>query len=307
MKPDGRRPKGRNLATSPRNPLSSSPAVHPEGQAAQAAAILKLLGDEDDSMVKLVLRQLLADQTTARPRIEGLLLQASGPAAGQLRTALSELRRRDAFAAIRPHCGPIETLAELENFCWHLALCHDPEAPVAAGRRQLDLWAEAVRDEVAPGASELEKLESLRLILADEAGLRGETENYYSPDNSFLDRVIASRRGIPISLTAIYMLVGGRAGIAVEPVGMPGHFLARVGSRYLDPFHEGLIVDRQALLELVDRTGEPEAEAALRGPLPLRAMAQRMVLNLVNIYEQTSDESEAAPWRQLLAWLRESV
>ena len=269
------------------------------------AAILKLLGDEDDSMVKLVLRQLLADQTTARPRIEGLLRQASGPAAGKLKNALSELRRRDAFEAIRPYCRRIETLAELEEFCWKLALCHDPEAPVAAAREQLDAWAEAVRAEVAPGASELEKLESLRLILADEAGLRGETENYYKPENSFLDRVVASRRGIPISLTAIYMLVGGRADILVEPVGMPGHFLARVGSRYLDPFHEGLIVDRQALLELVDRTGEAAAEAALRGPLPLRLMAQRMVLNLVNIYEQPGNDTEAVPWRQVLAWLRE--
>ena len=294
MKPDGNRPRFGKPASAGA-PVPSQP---------QNAAILKLLGDEDASTVKLVLQQLLADRRTARPRIEGLLREASGAAAGELRSALQQLRRSEALETLRARCARIETLAELEDFCWKLALARDPLADIEEARFQLDAWAAAVRSAVAPGASEMERLEALRDVLAEEVGLRGNAEQYYDRANSFLDRVIATRRGIPISLTAVYMLVGARADIVVEPIGMPGHFLARVGNSYLDPFHEGLVVDGEALRALLQKTGEPEADRALDVALPLHLMAQRMVVNLINIDAQDADAPEDSPWPLVLGWLR---
>ena len=288
------------------------------------AAILKLLGDEDASMVHLVMEQLLADSKTALPRIEGLLQEASasdasGQAAKELRRALLSLRGQEHLEAMRLRCARITTLEEFEDFCWHVSLCADPGASIDAARSRLDAWAARVREELPPkakDASPLSRLEALRTVLAEEGGLRGDADDYYDPKNSFPDRVILSGRGIPISLTAVYMLVGLRAGIAVEPIGMPGHFLARIGSLYLDPFHEGLAVDGDALREMVKRSAAAanapeEARHALRAlahPMPLALMARRMIVNLVNIYEEKEDEAAATErWRQVLRWIEDGL
>lgn len=85
-------------------------------------------------------------------------------------------------------------------------------------------------------------------------GYRGDNVEYYSPDNSLLDRVIQNRLGIPISLAAIYSSVGKRLGINVSGVNFPSHFLIRVqepdGSEVIvDPFaHQILNADHVKLI-----------------------------------------------------------
>src|SRR5262245_44832287 len=78
-------------------------------------------------------------------------------------------------------------------------------------------------------------------FLVDEAGFRGNSEDYYDPRNSFLNDVLDRRTGIPITLSTVFMEVGRRAGLTVEGVGLPGHFLVRVagpaGGHLVDPFH----------------------------------------------------------------------
>jgi len=319
------KPGGRRIPDFHETPLPASPPLpaHPAPAHGTNAAILKLLGDEDTSTVRLVMEQLLADPGTALPRIEGLLQEASasddtGPAAKELRRALRELRRGDRFVALRRRCARIETLEEFEAFCWEMALCADPDAPIGAARERLDAWAASVREELPSRESDLSRLEALRTVLAEEGGLRGNADDYYDPRNSFLDRVILSGRGIPISLTAVYLFVGSRAGIAVDPIGMPGHFLARIGNLYLDPFHEGLAVDGEALREMVKRSAAAanapeEARHALRAlshPMPLALMARRMVVNLVNIYEEregAEEQATSARWRDVLRWIEEGL
>jgi len=77
-------------------------------------------------------------------------------------------------------------------------------------------------------AARLADLGALRHRLFAELGFRGDTRNYYDPENSFLHRVIARRLGIPITLSVLAIEVGRRADIALEAVGMPGHFLVGV-------------------------------------------------------------------------------
>ena len=83
-------------------------------------------------------------------------------------------------------------------------------------------------------------------LLFDELGFEGERDDYYNPYNSYLDKVMIRRKGIPISLSVLTMAVGERAGMEVEGVGFPGHFLVRVGGPegvYQDPFHGGELLD----------------------------------------------------------------
>src|SRR5262245_29413554 len=103
----------------------------------------------------------------------------------------------------------------------------------------------AARVALNPGAG----VEAFNEFLFEEKHFRGNQTAYYDPHNSFLHDVLDRRVGIPITLSIVYMEVGARAGLQIQGVGMPGHFIVRareVGSleaSLIDPF-EGRVIDR---------------------------------------------------------------
>jgi len=139
-------------------------------------------------------------------------------------------------------------------------------------------------------------------ILADllfhELGFEGEREDYYNPNNSYIDKVIARRKGIPISLSVVTMAVGERAGIEVEGVGFPGHFLVRVGGAegvYQDPFHRGEVLDSGALRTLAARFLGTEMALHPRylEPVDCLTITIRMLANLKNAHRRQGDYARA--------------
>jgi regulator of sirC expression with transglutaminase-like and TPR domain len=110
--------------------------------------------------------------------------------------------------------------------------------------------------------------------------------------------VIESRIGIPISLSVLVMAVGSRAGMKVEGVGFPGHFLVRVGGPkgvYQDPFHDGDLLDGRALRRLA--TQFLGAEMALHPsylePVDAHTITVRMLANLKTAHRRRGDYARA--------------
>lgn len=138
-------------------------------------------------------------------------------------------------------------------------------------------------------------LDGLRARLFVELGLRGDMRGYYDPENSFLQRVLERRRGIPISLCVITIEVGRRAGISLEGVGMPGHFLVRATDTQvlLDPFEAGRVLTPEAAEELFRGTTGAGEEVTF-GPalLPVVGTLEilaRMLANLRALYRAAGD------------------
>lgn len=145
----------------------------------------------------------------------------------------------------------------------------------------------------------LEPWEILNHFLFAEMGFAGNQEDYYDPRNSLLNVVLERRTGIPLTLSLIYMEVGKRAGIEVEGVGMPGHFIVRVKTGIndhilVDPFH-ALVIDEDDCQARLDQT--------YAGQIPLRAdhlraattreILVRLLSNLKAIYLQRNLPKEA--------------
>ena len=77
---------------------------------------------------------------------------------------------------------------------------------------------------------------ALNEFLFDDLGFIGNTDDYYDPRNSYLNEVIDRRRGIPITLSVLYMEIGRCIGLPLEGVSFPGHFLVRLPMRsFLTP------------------------------------------------------------------------
>ena len=92
----------------------------------------------------------------------------------------------------------------------------------AAGRLHNRNGADATRGDQAPAIA------TLNAYLYEELGFSGNREHYDDPRNSFLNEVLDRRTGIPISLAVIYLEVARRAGLRIEGVNFPGHFLVRL-------------------------------------------------------------------------------
>ena len=148
----------------------------------------------------------------------------------------------------------------------------------------LDRWL-AKLDELAARCA-TPTFEGVRALLFDLDGYRGDTERYGDPENSFLDAVIARRRGIPITLSILVIEVARRLDVDVVPVGMPGHFLVRPADDarvYCDPFHRGALLDAHGCRELFDgvfggtRVFDPTVDLRVTPP---RLVLARVLANL---------------------------
>ena len=139
------------------------------------------------------------------------------------------------------------------------------------------------------------RVASLARFLFEEVGFRGNDADYYDPRNSYLNDVLDRRVGIPISLSVLAMAVGQRAGLQIEGVGLPGHFVAKavdgLQEVYFDPFHGGQLLTPAACRSLVEAvTGQslPLDDIPLESS-PLGAIISRMLNNLKSIYLQRED------------------
>lgn len=121
---------------------------------------------------------------------------------------------------------------------------------LAAGFREVDADAalaelDALGEELAGAAdgSPHEQVRACGAVLGGVHGFSGDSEGYDLPRNSMLDQVVRRRRGLPISLSVVYIEVGRRAGIPLAGVGLPGHFVVRhlgqASPLLLDPFKPG--------------------------------------------------------------------
>jgi regulator of sirC expression with transglutaminase-like and TPR domain len=126
-----------------------------------------------------------------------------------------------------------------------------------------------------------------------ELGFAGNINDYYDPDNSYLHRVIATRRGIPISLAVLYMELAQQIGLNVKGISFPGHFLMKLsvqsGDIVLDPFN-GVSLSREELEERLEpyfmQQGYPMDVplGSYLQPAPARDILVRMLRNLKALF-----------------------
>jgi regulator of sirC expression with transglutaminase-like and TPR domain len=172
----------------------------------------------------------------------------------------------------------------------------DPEADVDTARRRVEELAARVRGRQAAGAA---PLDALRGVLFEEEGFEGDTESYDEPPNCSVVYALATRRGLPITLSILAREIGARAGIGLEGVGLPGHFVlggeALPEGLYLDPFRGGILCDAASLGRRVSEIfGAPvELSAEHFAPDSTPAILRRALLNLCRSYERRHRYEEA--------------
>lgn len=195
---------------------------------------------------------------------------------------------------------------ELERAAATIALIAYPDLSIDPVIDRIQALAERVRSHVGAEGDPQARRAALDRVLFADLALRGNDADYYDPRNSFLNDVLERRLGIPITLSVLYIAVGRRAGMNIEGVGFPGHFLARVhlnerDSVLVDPFAQGRDVsdaDLRALLShIAGRETAVPREYLMRSTN--RDVLARMLGNLRGVYASRGDAIktlEAMEW-----------
>jgi regulator of sirC expression with transglutaminase-like and TPR domain len=184
-----------------------------------------------------------------------------------------------------------------------LIACEEyPDLDVPRYLRRVDGLARTVAGRLDDDPGALSAVRALNGLLVDEEGFRGNLEDYYDPRNSFLNDVLDRRTGIPITLSTLYIEVGRRAGLTVEGIGLPGHFVVRVKGTIVDPFHGGAVLSEKDCQKRLDRIygGRLRLDDAMLAPCDRKAIVARTLSNLKAIYTKAGDYIRALNVVELL-------
>jgi len=257
----------------------------------QIRALIRLLADEDEKIVRTISGKLVDIGTTAVPLLQEAEIEQP-EMAERIASVLEEIRGgRLEDELVQLATLPDEQM-DLERGAFLIARYAYPTLDVTSYGRQLDEMAQEVRDRIGPRASGEETVKTLNRYLFSEQGFKGNTKNYYELENSYLNCVIDRRTGIPISLSVVYLLIGKRLGLPVHGIGMPGHFLVKYESErykiFIDCFNGGALLTEKNCQRFLTEAGYGCDDKYLQHS-PVRAILSRMIKNLLAIYSKLDD------------------
>ena len=182
----------------------------------------------------------------------------------------------------------------------------DPTLDVQGLLSQIDTLAAKLKQRIAADAGAMHRLRCLNHYFFQELGFAGNVNNYYDAHNSHLQHVLATRRGIPITLALLFIEIAQQIGLDARPVSFPGHFLVKLkmpqGEVVIDPL-TGQSLSRESLDERLTPYRQRQGLVGeFEVPLGLflqaahgRDVLARLLHNLKEIHRTAED------WPRLLA------
>jgi regulator of sirC expression with transglutaminase-like and TPR domain len=196
-----------------------------------------------------------------------------------------------------------------------------PKLDPSAWLAELDVYGDAARQHLELGVGGNPPTRTRLRVVSEfffgQLGFVGNREHYEDPRNSFLNDVIARRTGIPITLAIVFMEIAGRAGLTIDGVNFPGHFLMRCpepdqpepAALIVDPFNGGAVLSDADCLRLLKTHAGAEAllEPGMLEPAGKQAILLRVLLNLKRAFVRMRSFDYARDVSELLVALDPSA
>jgi regulator of sirC expression with transglutaminase-like and TPR domain len=274
--------------------------MDPSTQPSEISSLIRLLDDRDPYVTDQVGNRLVELGTEAVPfleiasRGENLTLKTR---ALEILGRIAPQQLADSFRNLSRTPDDID----LEKGILLLMQFGHPSAEPERVRRQLDQLAEGLAPKIQPEQPASQVLGQLTSYLFHQHGFHGNQDNYIDPDNSYLDTVLKNKTGLPITLSALCILIGQRLKIPIVGIGLPYHFIAQYNaaddSILFDPFHKGRILTPEKCSEMVRGFGIPFEDHHLL-PVTHREILRRMIQNLINVYQKLSEKTKVGSLKE---------
>jgi regulator of sirC expression with transglutaminase-like and TPR domain len=272
----------------------------------QRKALINLLGDDDPAIYRTVREKIMSLGEEAGEWLRPHRLSCDPVLRRRAREIVQHFDRQEADTWFLAFCLKHGEEFDLEEGVWLLALTQYPDINVEAYRALLDNFAAEVRDHIDFSETGKEILTTVNNYLFDELGFTGDEENYYDPQNSYLNRVIDRRKGNPINLTLVYLLLARRLKLPMAGIGLPGHFICRYQSSaseiFVDPFHQGKFLTKADCIQYL-MSGNHSLQDEFLAPVSTRRILMRICSNLHQIYSQMELADETTRLQRYLVAL----
>jgi len=267
----------------------------------QKNSLIRLLSDDDPGTLSLVKQQLIEKGEGAVPEFENWLKEVHGsPAERHLVEVLDYLKQEHCHADFLQFCARAAEAGDfdLEEAGFLLASTEYPSTDMLRYHGMLDDLAEEIRLQVRREGNP-SWIRAMSLVLHEKNRFRGNRDRYYEAENTYFNRVLERRVGIPLTLSLLYVLLGKRLGVDICGVALPGHFIVGWQGQFFDPFNHGRLLNGEACKQMVESLGHEFHEAQLN-PATSRQVLLRMLMNLARVYEIEEDRPRLARIRKYL-------
>ncbi len=268
-------------------------------------ALVKLLADDDPRVRQLLEEQFMEMGERALLFLESTARDGEPAPRRGAQQILQVIRERESLAAFARFCGSCGSHFDLEIACWQLAKTRYPTLHEAPYHARLEQMAKELRERLTGRETPRATVEVCNHYLFRILGFRGNDQDYYDPDNSYLHRVLDRRLGNPITLSVIYLAMATRLNLPLHGVNLPGHFLIKWQTEatqfFLDPFHQGRLREEEDCRRTCEQLGLAFHPAYLAAAAP-RQILLRMCRNLQAIYAE-NDTTRAQHFQRFIALL----
>jgi len=128
-----------------------------------------------------------------------------------------------------------------------------PNLSITEYVNKLNLMGKTLRDLISDVKNSTYLISMLNEYMFNTLGFSGNRDDYYNPDNNFINVVIDKKVGIPITLSIIYIELAKHIGLDLRPVGFPSHFLVKhTEEMIIDPFGHGRLLTIDDLHEILN-------------------------------------------------------
>lgn len=232
-------------------------------------SVLQLIDDESGEMQKIIRSQILENALELiinRSRYQAALATKFHPA---FSAGLEQLHEALVFEGFRTLLNNSLEDINLEKGMFLISYWSDSSVDCYAMKRTMDEISQSVSAGIPESGHPLAFLDHVSHYLFREFNISGNNEDYYNPHNSYLHKLFETRKGIPITIGILYMLICNRLQLPVYGVPLPGHFILKYYNGedeiFFDPFYEGKIYSRQMCLNYLKNVKLKNAEQVLNG------------------------------------------
>lgn len=289
-------------------------------------ALVNLLDDTDAEVVEHVTQQLVSYGTDILPVLNNLSAHSEDNNQQERIEAIKrQINLSDVYENLKQWAA--DGASELFEAVYWVNRYRNPDLDKYQLNQQiedikLDLWIELSSD-----LTPLEKIKKVNHVIYNSYHFKGDLDDYHAPENSFIQEVIHTRKGNPISLSILYAILCQRVGIPVYGVNLPQHYVlaykdhdtfpdetSTQGYQYLEPTHEGKTlfyinsfnkgtVFSQWNIDQFLKQLNIESKPAYYEPCSNMATIMRVCRNLIYAYENEGDPDKSNDIGSLLAML----
>jgi len=274
-----------------------------ENDITRVKSLINLLDDEDNSIYIIARDHLILMGEMALPYLESHL-QANDPILQERVTEAYEVITSAILKdQIRLYRGKYKDEMNLEEGVLLIAKFGYPQIDMRTFSDLLNFFASELQGRLDFADPPEEIAIKIGKYFSEEKGFSGSEVDYYDGDYHYINKVIETKKGVPISLSVIYLLVLKRLNLPVKGIGMPGHFIIRyeLGTKHIlaDPFHAGKILSLNDCKNYLTQMGYTFSGEYLE-PVSNKQMLERMIRNLILVFEKQNKPSKVQTFLQCI-------